>query len=113
MIYEFRTEAGERVELDYPIGRAPKIGSWVTRGGRRLRRVPSVGAAPYVEPDRGFICFSQHPDDVASPHRVKVEGVEFAAVSSKRQIEETLARKGGEMRYGDGLGKVDGGTRWV
>lgn len=42
MMYEFKNvETGELAEFDYPILRAPGIGSVVTRGGVNYKRLPS------------------------------------------------------------------------
>ncbi len=40
MIYTFRDErTGQTVDLDFPRGKAPKIGKVIQRNGRRLRRL--------------------------------------------------------------------------
>lgn len=106
MRYEFEAADGTRIEVDLPMNKAPKLGSQVKRGGKVYRRVPSVPQRPMIEADHRFICWSQHPDQVASDHRVTIEGTEFAAISSKKQIAETVARSDGEITYGDGWGKV-------
>jgi len=49
MLYEFEDEeTGALVEVDFPIGEAPSIGVVAEMGGRRLRRLPSVGRKPHV-----------------------------------------------------------------
>lgn len=43
MIYEFvEEETGKRVEVEYSPARVPSIGRRIRRGGRTLRRLPSV-----------------------------------------------------------------------
>lgn len=53
VIYDFEQvlpggEGGQVVGIDFPIGRAPKIGSTIKRDGVRLRRIPSRTTQPQV-----------------------------------------------------------------
>jgi len=47
MLYEFEDEAGLRVEVDYPMGEAPKIGETVVVDGKRLTRLLSIPQARF------------------------------------------------------------------
>lgn len=38
-LYTFASENGEIIEKPYPMGKAPKIGAWVTVGRKRFKRV--------------------------------------------------------------------------
>lgn len=49
MIYEFEDSKGNVVGIEYPIGKAPKIGQKIRRKGKVLRRVPSVPRAQIVD----------------------------------------------------------------
>jgi hypothetical protein len=105
-VYEYEAEDGSRITRDLPMNKAPRLGSKVKRGGKVYQRIPSVSVQrPLVEGDARFVCYTQRPEDVASPHRVTVGGVEFAAISSKRQIAETVARSDGRISYDRGWGK--------
>lgn len=50
MLYQFRAADGTELEREYPMGRAPKIGTWIRVRGIRYRRVPSLGAASMLNP---------------------------------------------------------------
>lgn len=41
MLYDFEDRRGKREGFDFPIGKAPKIGSKIRRQGRTWKRVPS------------------------------------------------------------------------
>jgi hypothetical protein len=41
MIYLFETKEGAKIELDFPMGTAPKIGDWIIRNGVEMQRVVS------------------------------------------------------------------------
>lgn len=41
MIYLFKTKEGAEIELDFPMGTAPKIGDWIIRNGVEMQRVVS------------------------------------------------------------------------
>jgi hypothetical protein len=45
MIYEFRSDDGEVIEVDRPMSKAPDIGTPVKRGGKVYRRVMSRNIA--------------------------------------------------------------------
>ncbi len=48
MIYVFRAVDGEEIEVDRPVERAPKVGTWIQRGGKRYQRVITL-ARPIVK----------------------------------------------------------------
>ncbi len=51
-LYQFRDEkTGEDVELDFPMDKAPEIGSIIRRGGRKLKRLVSRMSQPKVMGD--------------------------------------------------------------
>lgn len=41
MLYEFRTKKGRLHLIEWPMGMAPDIGTWIVHQGKRMRRVPS------------------------------------------------------------------------
>lgn len=41
MIYLFKTKEGADIELDFPMGTAPKIGDWIIRNGVEMQRIAS------------------------------------------------------------------------
>jgi hypothetical protein len=57
MIYLFENEAGEVVELDFPIGKAPKIGDSFKHSGQKLTRIP-VAPEAKVAPNAKFVSHS-------------------------------------------------------
>lgn len=58
MLYLFQDETtGDVVELHYAMGKAPKIGSSITKAGRRLMRIPVIPES-LVRPDAKFVSHS-------------------------------------------------------
>ena len=92
MIYLFEDkETGDVVELYYPIGKAPKIGSSVKKGGKTLVRVP-VSPQGLVRPDAKFVSHSlprnwphakEHEPGTGKPRFNSINEVREAEARSK------------------------------
>ena len=100
-VYDFKdVETGEVVGVEFPMGKAPRIGARVRRGGRELRRIPSRPPGKPPVADYRFIAWSQNPDECKGvEHRVKVGGLEFAAFTSRREVERFESANEGRIRY--------------
>jgi hypothetical protein len=58
MLYLFQdVGTGKVVELDYPMGKAPKIGSSISKSGMTLVRIPVIPEG-LVRPDAKFVSHS-------------------------------------------------------
>lgn len=92
MIYLFQDKKTEEVvEIDYPIGKAPLIGSEVSRGGRVLIRIPIAPQAK-VAPTAKFVSNSlprnwpyakDHEPGTGKPRFHSIHEVKEAVARSK------------------------------
>lgn len=57
MIYLFEKDDGSIVEIEYPIGKAPKIGTSIRRKGQKLTRI-CVAPQAKVAPNAKFVSHS-------------------------------------------------------
>lgn len=97
--YEFESCEGERIERYYPVSRAPRVGSQITVGGVRYRRVYSTQTRPVCRDERHIahtlprknkaIGFPDHPADHLGRYLFtgKQERVEFEAKLKDRGIQ--------------------------
>ena len=97
-LYEFSTAGGEPVELYFPIGTAPKIGSVHTpdsgpHEGVQLTRRPSIPLAS-VAPNFNFVAHSQCRN--LTGHE-KVDDKGRPVFTSKKEITEYVASTEGTV----------------
>lgn len=99
-VYEFEDIAtGERVEREYPLGRAPRVGRVITIRGRKLRRLLSTGAGLDVR-DYEHVALGL-PAEFAKhcPYQTRgKDGEIHGAARTKAQIREIEKRTGWEYR---------------
>ena len=98
MMYEFRAKDGTELLRQYPVDKAPEIGSWVTVKGKKYQRLPPK--AQVLTPNyackgasslpRWWPCASDH--DAEGRPRFK----------DKKAVDEAMAkaRHTGETDYG-------------
>lgn len=93
MIYEFEdTQTGERVDLDFPIGKAPGLGETVVRDGRTLVRVCSIPAFSMMgaKPFKPHVSNTQERWDPAAPAGHDSEG---RAIIDSRKTQMDFAHR--------------------
>ena len=97
MLYVFQDEQiGELVDLDFPSGKAPKIGKIIKRDGRRLRRIASCYLA-VAQISRGVWGWPFRSESVrrgCCPERQDAKGRPI--IKSQAHEREVLARTGYE-----------------
>ena len=97
MIYVFQdVESGETLDLDFPLGKAPKIGKVIKRDGRRLRRIAScyLAVAQISRGVWGWPFRSESLPRGCCPESQDVKG--RAIIKSQAHEREVLARTGYE-----------------
>ncbi len=109
MLYEFEATdgSGDRIELSYPIGKAPKIGAVIRREGREWRRlVPRIAPPAVVKWD--VWGWSLPPGLKGVEYVDDGQGGKVARFGSRAEVQKFVDENPG-YRYGDGLRRVDSG----
>lgn len=98
-LYEFKTADGEIIEANFPLAKMPKVGSWVTIGGKRARRILSNSFDKNAM--RGVRVTSYEHEAMNMPHishgrdpavpRYSENG--FPVFRTKREIQEFQAKR--------------------
>lgn len=108
VLYEFQGSGGERIERDYPMGKAPKIGRSITVDGKKYRRIPpspppgsmrGVRCTDYTHEAVGMLNERHYGKDPDVPCYSQ-DG--FPVFRTKRQIDEYAAKKrdrGSTLQY--------------
>lgn len=96
MTYEFEdTVTGERVEREYAIGAAPRIGRVIRIRGRSLRRVPSVAQrAIALSCEATCLSFDARQRAIALEVGCKANQHGEIVMQTPRQRDEIAARTG-------------------
>ena len=100
MKYEYQSDAGDWLEVEFPMRDAPPIGHVLVKDGVKFTRRPSVPSTR-IAPKTTIISYTTDPNDPDAPHQVDMgDGMKLTAFDSKREIDEWCAKRNHKQQGG-------------